>query len=141
MTENKLRTVLSAFFMLSHVSLLLVVLALFLAHRFIQEEFTTTMGIMVPALGALTTLAVTYAVSVKEKKAYVVASEPLSGIYIFTALLFPIAFLLILLALILMKGFYVLPFEPFKLSLGAVETIFAGYTGKVMASLFGKTPE
>ena len=139
MTETKLRTVIGVFFMISHVLILLVVLVLFLSHRLTEGEFTTTMGIMVPALSALATLAITYAISVKAKKQYAARSERLSGIYIFTALLFPTAFVLMLFGLVLMKGLDGFSsFEQFKLSLAAVETIFAGYTGKVMASLFGK---
>jgi hypothetical protein len=122
--------------MVSHVFILLFVLLLYVRKQFTGEEFTTTMGIMVPALSALTTLAVTFAISMKEKKLYSAESRQLSGIYVFTALLFPIAFLLMLFVLVLMKSQFS-SFEQFKISLGAVETVFAGYTGKVMASLFG----
>lgn len=135
MNETKLKTWISIFFMVSHVFILLVVVVLYLQKRFSDPEFTTTMGILVPALSALTTLAVTYAISVKEKKVYSGRSERLSGIYVFTALLFPVAFVLMLFALVVMKSAFS-SFEQFKISLGGVETIFAGYTGKVMASLF-----
>jgi len=139
MTETRLRTVISFFFMVSHVLILFTVLVLFLTHRLTDGEFTTTMGIMVPALSALTALAITYAISAKDKKLHAARSQKLSGIYVFAALLFPTAFVLLLFGLILMKGFDLFSsFEHFKISLGAVETIFAGYTGKVMASLFGK---
>ena len=61
----------------------------------------------------------------------------LSGIYVFTALLFPTAFVLMLFGLVLLRSMDAFSsFEQFKISLGAVETVFAGYTGKVMASLF-----
>jgi hypothetical protein len=138
MTDTKLRTWISAFFMISHVVILLFVVVLHQQGRFKDDEFTTTLSIMVPALSALTTLAVTFAISVKDKKLYTARSHKLSGIYVFTAWLFPTAFVLVLFGLVLMRsmdGFS--SFEQFKLSLGAVETIFAGYTGKVMASLFG----
>lgn len=137
MTETKLRTWISIFLMVSHVFILLFVVGLHLQKHLDDEEFTTTMGILVPALSALTTLSVTYAISVKQKKAYSAKSPRLSGIYVFTALLFPAAFVLLLFGLVLMKGLdRFSSFEEFKVSLGAVETIFAGYTGKVMASLF-----
>ena len=137
MTETKLRTWISIFVMVSHVLVLLGVVVLHQQGRFKDEELTTTMSIMVPPLSALTTLAVTFAISMKNKKVYRARSEQLSGIYIFTALLFPTAFVAMLFALIVIRsrdGFS--SFEQFKLSLGAVETIFAGYSGKVMASLF-----
>jgi hypothetical protein len=138
MTETKLRTVVSIFLMVSHIVILLMVLVLFLKSGLTESEFTTSMGIMVPALSGLATLAVTYAISMKGRKQYVARSERLSGIYVFTALLFPSVFILIMAGLVVMKGFdRFSSFEQFKLSLGAVETIFAGYTGKVMASLFG----
>ncbi len=137
MTETRLRTWISIFFMVSHVFILLFVFVLHLQRHFDDEEFTTTIGILVPALSALTTLAVTFAISVKEKKAYSQRSVRLSGIYVFTALLFPTAFVLMLFGLVLMKALGAFStFQQFKISLCAVETIFAGYTGKVMASLF-----
>lgn len=140
MTETKLRTLISIFFMVSHVFILLFVLVLHFQKKLTDDEFTTTMGIMVPALSALTTLAVSFAISVKNKKLYSARSAKLSGIYVFTALLFPIAFVLMLFGLVAWKAvdeFF--SFEHFKVSLAAVDTIFAGYTGKVMASLFGAT--
>jgi len=137
-TETKLRTIVSIFLMVSHIVVLLMVLVLFLKAGLTEAEFTTSMGIMVPALSGLATLAVTFAISMKGKKQYAARSERLSGIYVFTALLFPSAFVLLMAGLVLMKGFdRFSSFEQFKLSLGAVETVFAGYTGKVMASLFG----
>jgi hypothetical protein len=140
MTETKLRTWISVFLMISHVLILLLVVVLYLLKSFDDKEFTTTMGILVPALGGLTGLAVTFAISVKQKKVYSARSARLSGIYVFTALLFPAAFVSMLFGLVLMKRMDVFSsFEQFKLSLGAVETIFAGYTGKVMASLFASS--
>lgn len=140
MTETKLRTGISIFFMVSHVLILLFVVVLHLQKHFDDKEFTTTMGILVPALSALTTLAVTFAISMKERKVYSARSARLSGIYVFTALLFPTAFVLMLFGLVLMKRMDSFSsFEQFKISLVAVETIFAGYTGKVMASLFASS--
>ena len=137
MTETKLRTVVGIFLMVSHIVILLLVLVLFQEAKLTEGEFTTSMGIMVPALSALATLSVTYAISMKRRKQYAARSERLSGIYVFTALLFPSVYLLLMAGLVLMKGLdRFSSFEQFKLSLGAVETIFAGYTGKVMASLF-----
>jgi len=138
MTENRLRALISIFFMVSHVFILLFVLILHLQKHFNDDEFTTTMGILVPALSALTTLAVTFAISVKQRTRYKARSIRLSGIYVFTSLLFPTAFVLMLFGLVLMWDTYVISsFQQFKLSLCAVETVFAGYTSKVMASLFG----
>jgi hypothetical protein len=129
--------------MVSHVFILLFVLVVHLQKHFNDDEFTTTMGILVPALSALTTFAVTFAISVKQKKVYSTRSTSLSGIYVFTALLFPTAFVLMLFGLVLMRTLDVISsFQQFKLSLCAVETVFAGYTSKVMASLFasGEAP-
>jgi len=138
MTETKLRTWLSIFFMVSHVCILLLVVVLHLRRQLDDDEFTTTMGIMVPALSGLTTLAVSFAISMKDRKLFSARSARLSGIYVFAALLFPTAFVLMLFGLVLVRAMdTVLSFEQFKISLGAVETVFAAYTGKVMASLFG----
>jgi len=140
MTETKLRTWISMFFMVSHVLILPSVVVLHLQKHLDDNEFTTTMGILVPALSALTTLAITFAISVKQKKVYSARSVRLSAIYVFTALLFPAAFVLMLFGVVLMRGMDEFStFEQFKISLCAVETIFAGYTAKVMASLFASS--
>jgi hypothetical protein len=136
MTETKLRTLVSILSMVSHVVILLMALVLFLKDKLTGQEFTTSMGIMVPALSALSTLAVTYAIGMKRRKQYAARSERLSSIYIFTTLLFPSVFVIVMAGLVVMKGSDHLTFEQFKVSLGTVETIFAGYAGKVMASLF-----
>jgi hypothetical protein len=126
--------------MISHVFILLLVVVLYLQKYFDDKEFTTTMGILVPALSALTTVAVTFAISVRRKQIYSARSASLSGIYVFTALLFPTTFVLMLLGVLLMRSMDAFStFEQFKISLAAVETIFAGYTGKVMASLFASS--
>lgn len=140
MTETELRTWISILFMVSHVFILLLVVVLYLQRHFDDKEFTTVMSILVPALSALTSVAVTFAISVRQKQIYSARSASLSGIYIFTALLFPTAFVLMILALLLMRSMDAFStFEQFKISLAAVETIFAGYTGKVMASLFASS--
>ena len=144
MTETRLRTVLSIFLMVAHITIMLMVLALFLKSRpaLTKEEFTTSMGIVVPAVSGLSALALSYVISVKSKRQYTAKSQELSGIYVFTAFLFPVGFLLLIACLVVLRAFdRFSSFEDFKLALGAAETIFAAYTGKVMASLFAKEGE
>jgi len=141
MTETKLRTVVGMFFLVAHIAVMLMLLALFLKRPPVltRQEFTTSMAIIVPAVSGLSALALTYVVSVRSRKQYRARSETLSGVYVFTTLLFPIGFVLVIAGLIVVRAFDGFSsFEDFKLALGASETIFAGYSGKVMASLFAK---
>ena len=140
MTERKLQNTVSVFLVLAHFGIVILVFALHLAGGLTAPELTTSLSIIVPMLGALTGLAVSYVIKVKKKKAMSAASGERSGIYAFTALLLPVLFVAAISALVLMKAFNwgLSSFDQFKTALAGVETVFGAYTGKVLGSLFGK---
>lgn len=139
MTESRLQNTLSVFLILAHFSILLMVLGLRLCGGLTTPEFTTTMAIIVPMLAALTGFAVTYALGAKTPKKGAASTAHLPAIYVFTALFFPILFVLVIAVLVGLKVYSVFSsFDDFKMAIASVQTIFGGYTGKVMGSLFKK---
>ncbi len=140
MTERTLRNLMSIFLILSHVSILGLVLALFILGGLTQTEFSTSLAIIAPMLAALTGLAVSYIIGAKKKPARNEGSPKLSGIYVFATLLLPPLFVAAVASLVMLKAtnYGGLTFEQFKLALTGTETIFGAYTGKLLASLFEK---
>ncbi len=140
MTERTLRNLMSIFLILSHVTILGLVLALFVLGGLTQTEFSTALAIITPMLAALTGLAVTYIINAKKKPARNEQSPMLSGIYVAATLLLPLLFVAAVATLVMLKAtnYGGLTFEQFKLALTGTETIFGAYTGKLLASLFEK---
>lgn len=140
MTERTLRNLMSIFLILSHVSILGLVLVLFVLGGLEQSEFSTSLAIITPMLAALTGLAVSYIINAKKKPARNEASPMLSGIYVVATLLLPLLFVAAVATLVILKAtnYGRLTFEQFKLALTGTETIFGAYTGKLLASLFEK---
>lgn len=142
MTETRLRTILSIFLISAHAIAALLIVALFLAGGLTRAEFTTCLGMVAPMFAAMTTLAVTYVVSVKKSVAYARVSAKVSGLFVFVALLLPGVFVFSIVCVVLMKAFNrgLSSFEDFKTVLGAIQTIFGAYTGTVLGSLFQSRP-
>lgn len=140
MTERKLQNTVSLFLVLAHILIVFLVFALYLAGGLRPDELTTSLSIIVPMLGALTGLAVSYIIKVKKKKAMNAAAHELSGIYVLTALLLPVVFVGAIGTLVVLKALNrgLSSFDQFKTALASVETVFGAYTGKVLGSLFGK---
>jgi hypothetical protein len=140
MTEGSLRGVVSIFLIVAHVAILGLVLVLGVMRALTATEFTTALSIIVPMLGALTGLAVSYIISAKTLPLRKAHSVTLSGIYVFASLLFPVAFVIAIGGLVLMKAANTagLTLEQFKMALTGTETIFGAYTGKLLGSLFEK---
>jgi hypothetical protein len=141
MTERTLQNTVSMSLILAHSLTVILVFVLYLVGGLTSPELTTSLSIILPMLGALTGLAVGYVIKVKKKRTMAAASEELSGVYVFTAFFLPALFILMIVALILMKAFNrgLASFDQFKTALAGVETIFGAYTGKVLSSLFEKT--
>jgi hypothetical protein len=140
MTERSLRNVVSVFLVVAHVAILGLVLVLGVLKGLTPSEFTTALSIIVPMMGALTGLAVSYIIGAKKVPPLKTHSATLSGIYVFASLLFPVAFTFAIAGVVLAKTANLgdLSPEQFKGALTGTETIFGAYTGKLLGSLFEK---
>ena len=104
MTERRLRSLVSIFLIVAHVSILGLVLVLGALGGLTATEFSTALSIIVPMIGALTGLAVSYIISAKKQATPNAHSMSLSGIYVFASLLFPIAFVIAIAGLVMVKA-------------------------------------
>jgi len=141
MIESRLRNIISIFLIVSHAVIFLLLILMFMLGGLTQNEFTTSLSVVVPMLAALTGLAVGYVTSVKKRAQMAAFSEELSSVYVFTTFLLPVVFVLAIAGLVIAKVTNLVSFEQFKIALAAVETTFGAYTGKVLASLFDKQQE
>lgn len=141
MIESRLRNTISVFLIVSHAVIFLLLIVMFMLGGLSQNEFTTSLSVVVPMLAALTGLAVGYITTVKKKAQMAAFSEELSSVYVFTAFLLPVLFVLGIAGLIITKVMNYTSFEQFKIALAAIETTFGAYTGKVLASLFDRQQE
>jgi hypothetical protein len=140
MTERRLQNTVSVSLIVAHVLIVVLVFALFLAQGLTSDDLTTSLSIILPMLGALTGLAVSYVIKVKKKKTMQEAACELSGIYVFTALLLPAVFVAGIGTVVVLRAFNrgFSSDSQFKGALASLETAFGAYTGKVLGSLFGK---
>lgn len=138
MTESKLQSSLSIFLLVSHVCVPLVVLALFVMRCFEDKEFSMIMAILLPMLGTISGLAFNYILASRTKPMVGENSVKVSSVFAFAAFFLAILFVSAILTLVVLRAYRVLHLEPFKISLGATETIFGAYTGKVLSSVFNK---
>ena len=142
MTERQLQNFVSIFLIVAHIGILGLVLVLGVMKGLTAPDFSTALLIIIPMMGTLTGMAVTYIISAKRQPPPKARSMNLSGVYVFASLLFPIAFLVTITGLVLAKAtnFGNLSSDQFRLGLAATETLFGAYSGKLMGSLFEKGP-
>jgi hypothetical protein len=139
MTETKLRNFVSVFLLLSHISVPVLLFVLTYFDRFTWDELKGSLPIIVPMLAAVSGFAITHIISVKKKPDGRLKDSDLSGIFVFSSILLPAFFVILIVILVLMKGYRGWPRgDDFKMALAAVETVFGAYTGKLMGSLFEK---
>jgi hypothetical protein len=115
---------------LCHLDVVLLLLVFFLADGLTANEFSTALAIVSPALAAVVAVVVFQRWGTAQAPARVVRIPPL-------AMLVPLLFVAAIAALVVLKAlnFGIASFETFKLALAALEILFAGYTGMVLASM------
>lgn len=124
------------FIVVSHFGLLVLVLVIWLAGGFLTDEMTTTVAIIAPFLASYTTAIIKYISETKNKIS--ARGPPITSIFVFVSFCLPGAFILLLVAAVLLKAFNIglRSFEDFKIMLGTTETIFGVYVGQLIFSLF-----
>jgi hypothetical protein len=138
MRESTLRVCTAVLFVVSHFITLILVGALYLQRGFTFDETLTTIAIITPLFAGYTTLIVKFIVANRSKLPDP-ATDPLqSGLFVFLSLFIPILFILVIVAIVLARGFNagITTFEQFKILLGVVEGAFAVYVGLILNALF-----
>ena len=103
---------------------------------FLTDEMTTTVAIIAPFLATYTTAIIKYIAELKNK--VLARGRPVTSIFVFMSFCIPGAFVMLLVAAVLLKAFNIglRSFEDFKIMLATVETIFGVYVGQLIFSLF-----
>ncbi|WP_147289960.1 hypothetical protein [Crenobacter cavernae] len=138
MTERQLKYALGVTIIISHVTLLLLCIALYFLAAFTMQELTTLLAIVVPVFSVYTTSVVSFVISDKH-----IASDKTNKVtntYAVLSFAFPLFTALLIGVSVIMKaynnGFD--NFEDFKRFLITIETLFGAYMGALIYSLFGK---
>lgn len=136
MIESKLRIAVGLTVVLSHLALLILIIALYVAGGFLFEEMTTTVALIIPMFGIYATAVIRYIVATKALTSN--DNTAVTTSYAFISFLLPILFVILLAGAICMKAFNIAfaNFEQFKIMLGVLETAFGAYMGIVLSSMF-----
>ena len=138
MTESKLKTQIGIFLVVSNLLVIGAIIVLYFLGGFLFDEVTTTVALIIPMFSVYTTAIVK---SIVSNRQVVVDSSPVvNGSFIFITWVFPIAFTVYLVSLVLLKAYNIgfSSFEQFKTLLIASETIFGAYIGIALSAMFRK---
>ncbi len=134
MTERQLRRRIGIALVISHFSLIILVLFLYFLDGFLFEEMTTTIALIIPMFGVYTSAVTKTFLANKTKKRIIIAEEPITIEYTFINIFPPALFILALTAIIILKVFNVglNSFEEFKITLAVIEGAFGAYSGRAL---------
>jgi hypothetical protein len=139
MSERNLAAFIGIAFVVSNFLTIFLVIALYALRGFTFEEMTTTIAIIIPVFAAHTTTIVKFAA--KHRDVNNVAHQENRQTFLFTFISIFVTTMLIIavIGLVFMRAFNIglTTFEQFKIMLGGIEAVFAGYAGLVVSALFG----
>jgi len=141
MTEIQLKTRIGLSIVISHFSILLLVVVLFLFGGFIFEEMTTTIALIIPMFGIYTSAIIKHIIA--NRKILQTDSEMVTKDYIFISFMIPSIFIIFIISIVILKAFNIgfTSFEQFKTMLAIGETMFGAYFGIVLSSMFNINTE
>ena len=134
MTELQLKNKIGLFLIISHFSIILFVVILYLFHGFLFEEMTTTIALIMPMFSIYTTAIIKNIIANRTQPQ--LWSKPVTREYQFIMFFLPSLFIFFLVTINVIKIFNIVTFEQFKIMLGISETAFGTYVGIVLASMF-----
>ncbi len=138
MTRPLLKATVSSILVLGHFLTLSTVFFMYTLSGFTFAELTTTVAILLPITSVYTSTVVKEIIRDRvgegSKKAY----SAYSMSYSLISISLPLAFILYLFAIVILKSFNrgVENFDQFKTLLVTGETIFAAYVGQIVHSMF-----
>jgi hypothetical protein len=136
MTEAKLRNQIGYLLIVGNMSVIVLILGLFFLGGFLFEEMTTTIALVFPMLSVYVVAVIKYVVA--QKAVVVDQSEKVSPQYAMLSWLIPSSLVLYLICIVILKAFNigVSSFEQFKILLTVGQTVFGGYAGLILGSMF-----
>ncbi len=134
MTESQLKSRIGIFLIISHFSIIILVIILYLLGGFLFDEMTTTVALIIPMFSVYTTAIVKHIIANKNQgRSW---SKSTTSEYTFIVFLIPSLFISFLVAINFIKVFNLVTFEQFKIMLAIGETVFGAYVGLVLSSMF-----
>ena len=136
MTKTQIKTRVGLFLIISHftIVILVVILSLFGGYKF--EEMTTTIALIVPMFSVYTTAIIKYII--KNSQRTKAESDFVTKEFAFITFFIPSLFVALLAAITVLKSLNIgfKNFEQFKTMLAICETVFGAYIGLLISSLF-----
>jgi len=136
MTESALKNKIGFLLIIANFAVIILTFVFYLIGGFLFDEMTTVVALIVPMFSVYTTAIIKNFID--NKNVTRDSSKSVNKQYIFISWLFPSAFSIYLISVIVLKAYNVgfSSFEQFKTMLVASETIFGAYAGLVLASMF-----
>jgi hypothetical protein len=137
MTARTIQAIVGVIFIVSHIGVLILVAAFYIARGFTFEEMTTTIAIIAPVFAGYT-LIIVRAIMAERTQSDTVPKVKERFLFTFLSLFVPVVFVVVLVAIICLRAYNVgiSSFEQFKTMLALVEGVFAVYLGPIIQSLF-----
>jgi hypothetical protein len=137
MTNTLLKAIVSSILVIGHFLILSIVGLMYTLSGFTFTELTTTIAILLPITSIYTSTVIKDIIQDREGgegKTY----SAYSISYSLISILLPLAFILYLIAIVILKSFNrgIENFDQFKTFLVTGETIFAAYVGQIVHSMF-----
>ena len=134
MTEVQLKSRVGLFLIISHFSIILFIVILYLFNGFLFEEMTTAIALIIPMFSIYTTAIIKHIIANRtQRQAW---SKTGTGEYTFIVFFIPSLFVFFLVVIVFLNVFNVVAFEQFKIMLGMSETAFGTYVGLILSSMF-----
>lgn len=140
MTERQLKYRAGIFLICAHLGVAVFAIALFMMAGFNIDEFTTVMAVITPVFAGFTTSIIAFII--KDAKETVDTTARVSTAYVALTFSLPLLLVTVIALSVGLKAFNLVfaNFEDFKRFLLLTETLFAGYVGMFVYSLFDKKP-
>lgn len=138
MTRRKLKYAVGLFLVISHFGLIALATGLYFEDGFSIDEYTTVLAILTPVFAGYTTSILAFIISDAEVQTD--SSPSVSRIFSCLSFALPSVLITVLGLSVMLKAFNKVfaDFEDFKRFLLLMESLFAGYAGMFVYSLFEK---
>jgi hypothetical protein len=136
MSEHDLKIKIGIFLILSHFTVLIVVMIVSAIGWMEFTETTTSVALITPVFATYTTAIIRFIID--HRRAQNVKSPVVTKTYVFISFFIPALFVSALIIIVILRGYKVWIRDPdmYKQLLGAAETIFGVYVGMILRDMF-----
>jgi hypothetical protein len=126
-------------FVTSNFLIIFLVIILYLLKGFTFEETTTTVAILGPVFAAYTAGIIRFAITHRDATTQSHRDAPQTYLFSFISIFVTSMFIIAIIALVILRATNagITSFDQFKILLGIVQSLFAGYVALLVGALFG----